>query len=157
MKKTILMMMTSLVMGGAAMAQTQSVVPSGAIQVAKKEDVKKEVLWMGEEKHDFGQIAQGKPVTTEFMMKNTGTDSLKLDMVQAGCGCTTPVWKPGPYAPGENFKITVGYNAAAMGPFNKPVTITYAGQQKVIYIVGTVFATPTTPAPSNIQLNKIQN
>jgi hypothetical protein len=152
MKKVILLMMTGLLVGSAAMAQTPAT-PTAQTQEQKKPDV----LWMNEEKHDFGTIPQGKPVTTEFTMKNTGTDSLKLDMVQAGCGCTTPVWKPGPYAPGETFKITVGYNAAAVGQFNKPVTITYAGQQKVIYIVGTVFTTPATPAPVNNQLKKIEN
>lgn len=143
-------MMMGLMIGSAAMAQPK---PATQVQEQKKSDA----LWMNEDKHDFGQIPQGKPVTTEFMMKNTGTDSLKLDMVQAGCGCTTPVWKPGPYAPGESFKITVGYNAAGVGAFNKPVTITYAGQQKVIYIVGTVFTTPATPAPVNSTLQKMQN
>lgn len=146
-------MVTGLMIKGAVMAQT----PQLPVATQTQEQKKPDALWIGEEKHDFGQIALGKPVTTEFLMKNNGSDSLKLDMVQAGCGCTTPVWKPGPYAPGETFKITVGYNAAGAGAFNKPVIITYAGQQKVIYIVGTVFTTPATPAPVNNQLQKVQN
>jgi len=168
MKKNLLLMMVGLMIGGAAMAQPdvkktevkQPQPATPATQEIKVVEEKKpaEVLWMNEATHDFGKIPQGKPVTTEFMMKNTGKDSLKLEMVQAGCGCTTPVWKPGPYAPGEDFKITVGYNAAGEGAFNKPVTITYAnGQQKVIYITGTVFSTPATPAPQNNGLGKVQN
>lgn len=116
-----------------------------------------ENLWVSENAHDFGKIPQGKPVTTEFELKNNSKDSLKLDNVQASCGCTTPVWKPGPYAPGEKFKITVGYNAAAEGAFTKPVTITYNGQQKVVTITGTVYATPSTPAPENKGVSKVQD
>ena len=116
-----------------------------------------EALWVSETAHDFGKIPQGKPVTTEFELKNTGKDSLKLENVQASCGCTTPVWKAGNYAPGEKFKITVGYNAAAEGAFTKPVTITYNGQQKVVTITGTVYATPSTPAPENKGVSKVQD
>ncbi len=98
--------------------------------------------------HDFGTIAQGKPVTYDFVIKNTGKGELKLDNVQAGCGCTTPSWQPGPYKAGESAKINVGFNAAAAGGFNKPVTITYnGGLSKVIYIKGEVVAAPATPAP----------
>jgi Protein of unknown function (DUF1573) len=133
---------------------TQEVKEVKALEEKKAPDA----LWMNESTHDFGKIPQGKPVTTEFLLKNTGKDSLKLEMVQAGCGCTTPVWKPGPYAPGEDFKITVGYNAAGEGAFTKPVTITYnGGQQKVINITGSVFSTPVTPAPQNNGVGKVQN
>lgn len=110
---------------------------------------KKEALWLNETAHNFGKIPQGKPVYTFFELKGL-SDSLKLEMVQAGCGCTTPEFRAGSYAPGETVKIKVGFNAAAAGPFNKPVTITYnGGQQKVIMISGTVDATPATPAPVN--------
>jgi hypothetical protein len=45
---------------------------------------KKETLWINETSHDFGKIPQGKPVYTHFELKGLG-DSLKLEMVQAGC------------------------------------------------------------------------
>jgi hypothetical protein len=117
---------------------------------------KKETLWLNETSHDFGKIPQGKPVYTHFELKGLG-DSLKLEMVQAGCGCTTPEFKAGTYAPNESVKIKVGFNAAAVGPFNKPITITYNnGQQKVIMITGTVEQTPSTPAPGNGAVGKIK-
>ncbi|MCU0396433.1 MAG: DUF1573 domain-containing protein [Chitinophagaceae bacterium] len=116
----------------------------------------KEKLWINENSHDFGKIPQGKPVYTTFELKGVG-DSLKLEMVQAGCGCTTPEFKTGTYAPGAPVKIKVGFNAAAVGPFNKPITITYnGGMQKVIMITGTVDATPAAPAPGNGAVNKIK-
>lgn len=147
--------MFAIAIGMTAFAQEKS--PSKTPESPAPAPKVADVLWLKETTHDFGKIPQGKPVTTEFELKNTGTDSLKLENVQAGCGCTTPIWKPGTYASGETFKITVGYNAASEGMFNKPVTITYSGgQQKVIYITGTVYATPSTPAPQNSNLGKIQ-
>jgi len=169
MKKNLLLLMAGLMIGSVASAQPQVTkkaeqkpVPMAVVaatQDTKLEEKKPvvEVLWMNENTHDFGKIPQGKPVTTEFLLKNNGKDSLKLELVQAGCGCTTPQYKPGMYAPGEDFKITVGYNASAEGAFTKPVTITYnGGQQKVINITGSVFATPATPAPQNDGLGKVQ-
>ena len=175
MKKNFFLILSMIMSGTVAMAQpvTKKVpkesktVQAPALQMTsvapvqelKQEDKKTgEVLWLNEASHDFGKIPQGKPVTTEFELKNTGKDSLNLEMVQAGCGCTTPVWTKGSYAPGANFKITVGYNAAAEGAFTKAVTITYnGGQQKVINITGTVYSTPSTPAPQNNGLGKVQN
>ncbi|HSC53530.1 MAG TPA: DUF1573 domain-containing protein [Phnomibacter sp.] len=116
----------------------------------------KESLWISETTHNFGKIAQGKPVYTFFELKGVG-DSLKLEMVQAGCGCTTPEFTAGTYAPNTVVKIKVGFNAAAEGRFDKPVTITYnGGLQKVIMITGNVEPTPSTPAPGNGQLGKIK-
>lgn len=117
---------------------------------------KQTALWLNEEKHDFGKIPVGTPVYTHFELKGVGKE-LKLEMVQAGCGCTTPEFKAGTYKEGEAVKIKVGFNAAAVGPFNKPITIYYNdGEEKVIYIVGEVQATPTAPAPSNQLVSKIK-
>lgn len=113
-------------------------------------------LWLNEEKHDFGKIAQGTPVYTFFELKGVG-GPLKLEMVQAGCGCTTPEFKAGTYKENEPVKIKVGFNAAAAGPFNKPITIYYNdGQEKVIFISGEVQSMPATPAPGNGSLTRIK-
>ena len=111
------------------------------------------------ESHDFGKIPQGKPVTHVFEITNTGKNAYKLDNVSASCGCTTPQWdKEKVVNPGEKSIITVGYNAAAEGPFTKPVTITYNGTQtKVITIKGEVWKTPAASAPANASLNDLKN
>ncbi len=116
-----------------------------------------EKIWINESAHDFGTIPQGTPVYTQFEVKGIG-DALKLEMVQAGCGCTTPEFKAGTYAADEKVIIKVGFNAAAAGAFNKPITITYNdGQQKVIFIKGTVQPAPQTPAPTNGMVAKIKS
>jgi hypothetical protein len=61
-------------------------------------------------------------------------------------------------APGEKTRITVGYNAASEGAFNKPITIAYNGSQtKQIVIKGEVWKTPGTSAPENKALNDLKD
>src|SRR6266496_5874469 len=98
-----------------------------------------EVLQIKETEHDFGKIPQGKPVYYFFEIQNTGTTPLKLDNVQASCGCTTPEWNHEAIPGGTADKIKVGYNAANEGYFEKFITITYNGTQKQIKIKGTVW------------------
>lgn len=122
--------------------------------------VKTELLALKETQYDFGKIQQGRPVTHEFGLTNTGNEVLQLENVQASCGCTTPVWKKDPVNPGASSNITVGYNAYAEGPFEKTVTITYnGGQTKVLVIKGNVYkgATSSAPANSSVQLLKQVN
>jgi hypothetical protein len=121
--------------------------------------VLEETLGVKELEYNFGKIPQGKPVTHVFTVSNTGKTPFKLDNVQASCGCTTPVWEREKEIPvGGTADITVGYNAAAEGPFTKPVTITYNGTlSKVITIKGEVWKTPTTSAPTNEAINDLKN
>jgi hypothetical protein len=50
---------------------------------------------------------------------------LLVTNVNAGCGCTTPVWTRTPVEPGENGTISVTYNPRGrVFPFNRPVTVT---------------------------------
>lgn len=73
--------------------------------------------------HDFGKIKQGVPVSHEFTFTNTGKTPLVITNVQASCGCTTPAWTKDPIPPGGTGFIKATYNAAAMGGFNKTVTV----------------------------------
>jgi hypothetical protein len=119
-----------------------------------------EVLQIKETEHNFGKIPQGKPVFYFFEIVNTGANPLKLDNVQASCGCTTPEWSREAIAAGASDKIKVGYNAAAEGDFTKYITITYNGNQtKQIMIKGTVWKAPVGSAPTNasVQILKQQN
>lgn len=117
-----------------------------------------EVLQFKENEFDFGKIPQGKPVTHKFEVINAGTDSLKITNVQASCGCTTPDWdRDKVQAPGEKTSITVGFNAASEGPFNKVITISYNGSlSKQITIRGEVWKTPVSSAPENKTLNQLK-
>ena len=121
--------------------------------------VEAEILGMKETSFDFGRIPQGKPVTHVFEVTNTGNDSLKIENVQASCGCTTPEWeREKVQAAGEKTKINVGFNAASEGPFTKTITITYNGSKsKQITIKGDVWKTPVTSAPENKELGNLKD
>lgn len=117
------------------------------------------MLFIKEETFDFGKIPQGKPVSHIFEIQNVGKSSIKLDNVQASCGCTTPEWERNKeILSGEKSIIKVGYNAASEGPFNKNITISYnENQNKLITIKGEVWKTPAASAPSNEGLNELKD
>jgi hypothetical protein len=118
-----------------------------------------EVLELKEAEYNFGKIPQGKPVYHYFEIVNKGTTPLKLDNVQASCGCTTPEWDKEPIPAGGTAKIRVGYNSAAEGAFEKYITVQYNGSTtKQIKIKGEVWKAPVGAAPANasIQLLKQQ-
>jgi hypothetical protein len=126
--------------------KAQTVNPAGKTD----KQVVADPLSLLEEIYDFGTIPQGKPVYHFFGVANTGFVPLKLENVQASCGCTTPEWNKEPIAAGSSDKIKVGYNAAVEGNFEKFVTITYNGNQtKQIRIKGTVWKAPAGSAPGN--------
>ena len=134
-------------MAAGAQAPSAAVINSntGAVPAAKPD-----VLILKENAHNFGKIPQGRPATYIFEITNTGKESLRLDNVQASCGCTTPEWSKEPIAAGATANIKVGYNAHAEGAFAKVVTISYNGNQtKTLTITGDVYKTPVTPAPEN--------
>jgi hypothetical protein len=116
-----------------------------------------DVIQLKENAHNFGKIPQGRPATYTFEIVNTGSTALKLDNVQASCGCTTPEWSREPIAAGATAQIRVGYNAYAEGPFTKSVTIIYnTNQTKMLTISGEVYKMPVGSAPENssVQLLK---
>ena len=111
---------------------------------------KTDVLQLKEVTHNFDKIPQGRPATYTFEITNTGTEPLRLENVQASCGCTTPEWSKEPIAPGASANIKVGYNAYSEGVFTKTVTIFYKDHQtKAITITGEVLKTPASSAPEN--------
>ena len=152
MKKitSLFILMTSFLFAG---AQTISTATDKQSPVVSIEDV----LKLKETEHDFGKIPQGKSVYYTFDIVNTGKTELKLDNVQASCGCTTPEWSREAIAPGATAKIKVGYNAAAENYFEKIITITYNGtQSKQFTIKGRVWKAPDGPAPANASIDLLK-
>ncbi|RKR83659.1 uncharacterized protein DUF1573 [Mucilaginibacter gracilis] len=77
-----------------------------------------------EEKHDFGKIPQGKPVTTEFTFTNIGEEPLILSNVQPTCGCTIADFTKTPVLKGAKGVIKITYNAAVASVFSKTIVVT---------------------------------
>jgi hypothetical protein len=116
-----------------------------------------DVLQLKENLHDFGKIPQGRPAVYTFEIVNTGSVPLRLDNVQASCGCTTPVWSRDAIESGATAKIQVGFNAYSEGTFHKTVTIIYnTSQTKTLTITGEVYKAPPTSAPQNASVELLK-
>lgn len=91
--------------------------------VASFSYAQKGVMKFKEETRNFGKIEQGKPVTQEFTFTNNGTEPIVISNVSVSCGCTTPDWTRTPVLPKQSGSVKATYNAAAMGTFNKSITV----------------------------------
>jgi len=97
--------------------------------------------------HDFGKIKQGVPVTYEFKFTNKGKSPLVITNAQPSCGCTTPSWTRDPVMAGGEGHIKATFNAMAVGPFDKTITVTanVEGGVVMLHIKGEVEAPVVKP------------
>ena len=91
---------------------------------------------------EFGDLTQGNPGTASFVLTNSGNEPLLISSATATCGCTNLTWSKDPILPGKSTTISVTYNAAVPGGFNKSITVkTNAGDQPVhLQVKGKVVA-----------------
>jgi hypothetical protein len=116
------------------------------------------VIQFKETDHDFGKIPYGKPAEFTLEMKNISADSVTIEDVKVGCGCTTPKWQPGPYAAGQDFNITIGFNGYTEGQFTKVVTLFFkGGLQQVVKFHGETYKAPENAAPGNAAVNQLKS
>ena len=115
---------------------------------ASAQDNQKAEFKFNEEKHDFGKIPQGKPVTTEFVFTNIGEEPLILTEVKPTCGCTIADYTKAPVKKGEKGTIKITYNAAVPAPFSKAIVVTSNAKtpQKYLTITGEVVAPAAAPS-----------
>jgi len=97
--------------------------------------------------NDFGEIAQGIPRTAEFVLVNDGKEPLLIQSARASCGCTNLKYSQEPILKRKSTVISVTYNAAALGPFTKTITVTTNADPNpvVLQIKGTVIAKKEEP------------
>ena len=146
----------SLFLYTAAPSRAQTAPPNAAAHVPTIADDTK-VLSVDNATHDFGSIPQGKPVSCQYVLVNRSADTIRMQHVEASCGCTTPHWNKAPVPPGDSTILPVTYSAAGSGGFQKSITIFYTNNlRQVLYIRGDVWKTPDTSVPLNtgIQLVK---
>jgi hypothetical protein len=112
------------------------------------QDANKPEFKFNEEKHDFGKVPQGTPVTTVFTFTNVGNEPLILAEVKPTCGCTIADYTKTPVKKGANGKITITYNAAVAAPFSKTIVVTSNAKtpQKYLTIIGEVVAKAAAPS-----------
>ncbi|MCE3283078.1 MAG: hypothetical protein K0Q66_1815 [Chitinophagaceae bacterium] len=137
--------------------EVKPVQPEVKLQQAEVKDISK-LLVFKNDNYDFGKIAQNKPVEFELEIKNISSDSISIVDVSVGCGCTTPAYEKNVmYAPGQSFKVKLGFNGSGMGSVTKNATVRFSnGMQKVVLFKAEIFAAPDNSAPQNNGLGKIK-
>lgn len=119
--------MKSFVLALAAMVITAGVFAQTAAKTNAKVVTAESAVKFKNLVHDFGKIKHAVPVTYEFTFTNTTDKPIVIESASASCGCTTPVWPQTPIAKGKTDKITAGFNAQNLGPFNKSIYVKVAG------------------------------
>jgi hypothetical protein len=72
---------------------------------------------------EIKDLQLGKTSEAVFILKNTGSQPLIIQMVNASCGCTVPEWEKHPIVPGKSTEIRVRITPEEKSYFNKTVTV----------------------------------
>lgn len=83
---------------------------------------------------NMGQVTFDSPAVAEFRMKNKGRRSLQIEKVYTSCGCTTVDYPHKAIGGGDEFTLTVAYNARQMGHFEKQVGVYLKGTANPIML-----------------------
>jgi len=101
------------------------------------------------ETYDFGTVIEGFAVEHTFVLSNVGDETLTINRVYAGCGCTTTTLATDELAPGESVELhaVVSTNGFGGRTISKPVYV-YSNDPRfaeeggperlVLYFTGTV-------------------
>jgi rhodanese-related sulfurtransferase len=99
--------------------------------------------------YDFGTIVEGFAVEHTFVLSNVGDETLIIDRVYAGCGCTTTALATKELEPGESVELHAVVNTSGFGgtDVSKPIYV-YSNDPRfaeeggptrlVLYITGSV-------------------
>lgn len=74
-------------------------------------------------RHEFGELASGKSYTAVFIVTSAGEAPLVLIDAQTGCKCTKAAFAKKPLRKGANAAVTVTFDAAEEGFFDKQIRI----------------------------------
>lgn len=95
---------------------------------------------MDHEEYDFGNVPEGTKVVHVFHLKNTGSEDLYIQDVDAGCNCTTTDYTFEPIGPGSSTPIKVTFDSnTKVGTQLKNVVISTNNGTKKVRLRGTVF------------------
>lgn len=74
-------------------------------------------------RHELGTILWQTPATATFTLTNNGTQPVTILSVDPDCGCTVATWTHTPIGPGATGTVSVTYDAALLGSFEKGIEV----------------------------------
>ena len=82
---------------------------------------------------NFGKVTQNKVVTTDFWIKSTGDETLKITVLWGGCGCTDIPLPDSTVAPGDSIQCRVNFSTGRFqGLVTKRPTVRTNASDEVI-------------------------
>lgn len=102
-------------------------VPFMALQAQPKISFEKEV-------QDLGYVLWRNPVTITYNFTNTGNKPLVISNVTSSCGCTSMDWTKSPVPAGGKGKVSVIFDAEAIGHFYKEVGVYCNASSMPLYL-----------------------
>lgn len=108
--------------------------------------------------HDWGTVSIKKsPLKADIVLKNTGTETLKLNDPKPSCGCTTAPLEKKELKPGESTTMHITLNVSHEGPVTKSVTVSSndpANATVPVYLKANVFSALSV-TPSYLAFNEL--
>ncbi len=89
-------------------------------------------LTIGEDTFDFGKVCQHAKVSHTFWIKSTGTDTLVINKVIPGCGCTRAPLQDSVLAPGDSTSLEIIFSTKSYRGYvsKRPYVETNIGDEK---------------------------
>ncbi|HMK36861.1 MAG TPA: DUF1573 domain-containing protein [Desulfomonilaceae bacterium] len=75
------------------------------------------------EEHDYGKVSYGDTVTDEFVLTNTGDQTLVIDKLESSCGCTKAVKGSSEVPPNGHTKIVAEFDTTGLKAGKKQKTV----------------------------------
>jgi len=96
--------------------------------------------WTSSTTHELGEVKKGNSVSSTFEFTNIGNEPLIITEATGSCGCTSVEYSQQPIKPGEKGFVKATFNSAAVGVFQKSITVTSNTASKTVqlYIKGQV-------------------
>ena len=83
---------------------------------------------------DCGQVIYNQPVKATFHLRNKGNESLVIQDVETGCGCTQVDYPKQPVAGGKEFTLNATYDARQLGHFVKQFLVYSNGSKEPLML-----------------------
>ncbi len=72
---------------------------------------------------DLGEVQFRVPATSTFTLKNASSKTVTITNVDTGCGCVKADYPKGEIAPGQQFNMSVVYDAQLLGYFSRFILV----------------------------------
>ncbi len=134
MKNVILLCLIAVLTANVQLNAQKAVFTSYTAEEVSITEVNPVAIQWDKQEHDYGNIPQGIPASSDFVLTNNGTESLVITNVKGSCGCTATQHDKEPVLPGESTTITATYNAKKQGIFTKTIKVSTTANDEPIVL-----------------------